>query len=53
VLHLVTAPEKDRFTGRYFNGTQLAKAHPDAYIPSIRERLRQLSFDISGLPLPR
>jgi NAD(P)-dependent dehydrogenase (short-subunit alcohol dehydrogenase family) len=27
-------------TGRYFNGDRVARAHPDAYDPSVRERLR-------------
>ena len=53
VLYLATAPALDRLTGLYFDGTRPANVHPDAYDPSIRKRLRQLSFQLSGLPLPR
>jgi NAD(P)-dependent dehydrogenase (short-subunit alcohol dehydrogenase family) len=40
---LVVDPELDGVSGRYFNGTRESAAHPQAYDPDARRRLRELS----------
>jgi NAD(P)-dependent dehydrogenase (short-subunit alcohol dehydrogenase family) len=35
----------DGGTGRFFNGARLATAHPDAYDPKVRARLREVTDD--------
>jgi NAD(P)-dependent dehydrogenase (short-subunit alcohol dehydrogenase family) len=40
---LVTAPELDEVTGRYYNGTRETRAHEQAYDPLARARLREVS----------
>ncbi|EEA04427.1 short-chain dehydrogenase/reductase SDR [Burkholderia sp. H160] len=47
VLHLGAATGMEGRTGLYFDGTRLSRAHPDAYDPAIRKRLRQLSFQLT------
>ncbi|MPW06432.1 SDR family NAD(P)-dependent oxidoreductase [Paraburkholderia sp. CNPSo 3155] len=47
VLHLAATTGMEGRTGLYFDGTRLARAHPDAYNPAIRKRLRQLSFQLT------
>lgn len=47
VLHLATAAGMDGRTGLYFDGTRVARALPDAYNLAIRQRLRELSFQLS------
>lgn len=42
-LRLITAPDLERITGRYFNGTRPTRAHPQAYDAGARSRLRELS----------
>lgn len=42
-LRLISDPALAGVTGRYFNGTAEARAHPQAYDESARERLRKLS----------
>lgn len=42
-LRLITTPDQDRITGRYFNRTRPARAHPQAYDADARARLRELS----------
>jgi NAD(P)-dependent dehydrogenase (short-subunit alcohol dehydrogenase family) len=42
-LRLAIAPELAGITGRYFNGTREARADPQAYDPSARQRLWDLS----------
>jgi NAD(P)-dependent dehydrogenase (short-subunit alcohol dehydrogenase family) len=46
---LVTAPELETVTGRYFNGPREARADPQAYDPEARRRLRELSERLTGL----
>jgi NAD(P)-dependent dehydrogenase (short-subunit alcohol dehydrogenase family) len=41
VLALVDAPEP--VTGRFYDGTTESKAHPDAYDPEVRRRLREVT----------
>jgi len=45
-LRLVTDPELDGVTGRYFNGLREAVPHPQANDPEARRRLRELSEQI-------
>ncbi len=40
---LITLPEFDQTTGRYYNGTREARAHAQAYDAPARKRLRELS----------
>src|SRR5215467_12253960 len=40
---LITKPELDAVTGRYYDGTREATAHVQAYDPLARRRLRELS----------
>jgi NAD(P)-dependent dehydrogenase (short-subunit alcohol dehydrogenase family) len=42
-LRLVASPELDGVTGKYFEGEREAAAHPQAYDPDARRRLRELS----------
>jgi NAD(P)-dependent dehydrogenase (short-subunit alcohol dehydrogenase family) len=42
-LRLAADPGLDRVTGRYFDGQTEAPAHPQAYDPDARRRLRELS----------
>jgi NAD(P)-dependent dehydrogenase (short-subunit alcohol dehydrogenase family) len=48
-LRLVSDPELDGVTGRFFNGTREAKAHPQAYDPDARRRLWEESERLAGL----
>jgi NAD(P)-dependent dehydrogenase (short-subunit alcohol dehydrogenase family) len=52
-LRLVTAPELDQVTGRYFNGTRPARPSPQADDPAARRRLRDLSDQLTGLATSR
>jgi NAD(P)-dependent dehydrogenase (short-subunit alcohol dehydrogenase family) len=49
---LVSAPQLAAVTGRFFNGTDDARAHPQAYDPDSRRRLWQLTLDLTGAPPP-
>jgi len=49
VLRLATAPELDGVTGRYFNVTTEARANVQAYDPTARNRLWDLSRQLTGL----
>jgi NAD(P)-dependent dehydrogenase (short-subunit alcohol dehydrogenase family) len=48
-LRLVSDPELDGVTGRYFNGLRAAEPHPQAHDPEARRRLRDLSDRLCGL----
>jgi NAD(P)-dependent dehydrogenase (short-subunit alcohol dehydrogenase family) len=48
-LRLVTDPELDGLTGRYFNGTAEAEPDPQARDIAARHRLRELSDRLCGL----
>jgi NAD(P)-dependent dehydrogenase (short-subunit alcohol dehydrogenase family) len=50
ILHLVTGDDVAGKSGLFFNGMQEAKAHPQAYDAAARQRLRALSFELTGLP---
>jgi NAD(P)-dependent dehydrogenase (short-subunit alcohol dehydrogenase family) len=47
--HLITGPELDQVTGRYYNGLREARAESQAYDRQARSRLRQLSEQLTGL----
>ena len=49
-LRLAADAELDGVTGRYFNGQSEARAHPQAYDPDARRRLRELSERLAGAP---
>jgi NAD(P)-dependent dehydrogenase (short-subunit alcohol dehydrogenase family) len=49
-LRLVADGDLDGVTGRYFDGMQEARAHPQAYDLDARRRLRELSTRLVGLP---
>ena len=45
-LRLIADPQLDGTSGRYFDGTTDAAAHPQAYDPEARRRLRALSEEL-------
>ncbi len=45
---LVTAPDLNSTTGRFFDRTRETRAHPSAYDPDVRHRLWQLSLELTG-----
>jgi len=49
-MRLITAPVSEIGTGRYYNGLRGARAGAQAYDGSARERLRELSEKLTGLP---
>jgi len=53
ILHLAASPELDGKTGLYFNRKQIARADPQAYDPSARRKLRDLSLRLTGLAQPQ
>ena len=46
VLHLATAASLE--SGQYFNGTEPARAHDQAYDPAARQQLRQVSRELTA-----
>jgi NAD(P)-dependent dehydrogenase (short-subunit alcohol dehydrogenase family) len=46
---LVADPDLDGVTGQYFERTREGLAHPQAYDPEARRRLRTLSAELVGL----
>jgi NAD(P)-dependent dehydrogenase (short-subunit alcohol dehydrogenase family) len=50
--HLITGPELDQVSGRYFNGLREARAESQAYDRQARLKLRQLSEQLTGLAGP-
>ena len=49
IMRLAVSPELKGRTGLYFDRTTAARAHPQAYDRTARERLRALSFQLTGL----
>jgi NAD(P)-dependent dehydrogenase (short-subunit alcohol dehydrogenase family) len=49
-VRLVADPALDGVTGHYYDGLREARAHPQAYDPAARARLRTLSEQLTGLP---
>lgn len=57
LLNLATGPAGAETTGRYFDGTREARAHPGTYDPRTRARLRAVTADLlaphlADAPLP-
>src|SRR5258707_4219882 len=50
--HLITAPELDQVTGRYYNGLPEARAESQAYDRQARHQLPQLTEQLTGLTGP-
>jgi len=50
ILHLAEGDDMEGKSGLFFNGLQQAKAHAQAYDEAARQRLRALSFELTGLP---
>jgi len=50
ILHLVAGDDVASKTGLFFNGMNEAKANPQAYDATARQRLRALSLELSGAP---
>jgi NAD(P)-dependent dehydrogenase (short-subunit alcohol dehydrogenase family) len=48
VMRLALAPELGGHTGEYFEGTERARAHPQAYDSEARRRLAQLSGELTS-----
>ncbi len=48
-VHLITAPELDGISGRFYSGLHPSRAHPQAYDADARARLRELSERLVGL----
>ncbi len=49
LMYLATSPALDNVSGKYFDQQREARAHPQAYDLTARERLRQLSEQLVGL----
>jgi NAD(P)-dependent dehydrogenase (short-subunit alcohol dehydrogenase family) len=49
-MRLITAPVSEVGTGRYYNGLRQARADAQAYDDRARQRLRELSEKLTGLP---
>jgi len=47
---LVSSPEVDGTSGRFFDRTREARAHPSAYDRAVQQRLWRLSLDLTGAP---
>jgi NAD(P)-dependent dehydrogenase (short-subunit alcohol dehydrogenase family) len=48
ILQLAASPDLDGRTGLYFDRKRPARANPQAYDEAARERLRALSFELTG-----
>ena len=49
ILELIASPALEGRTGLFFNGRREARAERQAYDAKARERLRELSFRLTGL----
>ena len=49
ILQLVRSPALAERSGLYFNGMREARANAQAYDAEARERLRAISYELSGL----
>jgi NAD(P)-dependent dehydrogenase (short-subunit alcohol dehydrogenase family) len=49
ILHLVAGDDVAEKSGLFFNGMREAQANPQAYDKAARNRLRALSFELTGL----
>jgi NAD(P)-dependent dehydrogenase (short-subunit alcohol dehydrogenase family) len=50
ILNLATSPALEGRSGLYFNGLREAQADPQAYDREARRKLKELSFELTGLP---
>lgn len=50
ILNLATSTALEGRSGHYFNGLKESRADAQAYDAKARQRLRQLSLDLTGLP---
>lgn len=50
ILNLAASPELKGRTGRYFDGLRESRANEQAYDFDARERLREISLKLTGLP---
>jgi hypothetical protein len=48
-IFVATAPEVEGITGEYFDRTQRARAHAQAYDSRARQRLWQVSEELTGI----
>jgi hypothetical protein len=49
ILKLASSAEVEGRSGLYFNGQEEARADAQAYDPQARQRLKRLSFELTGL----
>ena len=49
ILNLATSPALDGRSGLYFDGLTEARANAQAYDAAARRKLRDISFDLTGL----
>jgi hypothetical protein len=49
VTRVAVSSELEGVTGRYFDGLEESRAHPQAYEPAARRRLWELSERLTGL----
>jgi NAD(P)-dependent dehydrogenase (short-subunit alcohol dehydrogenase family) len=50
ILYLATSPELEGTSGAFFDGRNESRADPEAYDTRIRQRLRTISLELTGLP---
>jgi NAD(P)-dependent dehydrogenase (short-subunit alcohol dehydrogenase family) len=50
ILHLAAGDDVAGKSGLFFNGMQQSQANPQAYDEAARQRLRELSLELTGLP---
>jgi NAD(P)-dependent dehydrogenase (short-subunit alcohol dehydrogenase family) len=48
IIHVATSPELEGVSGRFFDGRRDARAHSAAYDARERQRLRTLTFELTG-----
>ena len=53
ILKLASSAEVEGRGGLYFNGQEEARADAQAYDPQARQRLKRLSFELTGLSFPQ
>lgn len=49
ILHLATSPVLEGRSGLYFEGQREARANAQAYDPAARQRLKEISLELTGL----
>jgi NAD(P)-dependent dehydrogenase (short-subunit alcohol dehydrogenase family) len=49
ILQLALSPSLERRSGLYFNGLREARANPEAYDAGARDRLRDISYELTGV----